>query len=154
MKIEEEIQQGSFNSEQQRLLINIIFTGNQFTLENNRMLKKFAITSQQFNVLRILRGQKGKAISVMDIHGRMLDTTSNVSRLVDKLLVKKLIERIISPEDRRKVALTITKKGIKLLSEIDIDGEDLKQKMRNAVTDEEAKTASRILDKFRIINQI
>ena len=154
MKIEEEIQQGSFNSEQQRFLINIIFTGNQFTLANNRILKKFAITSQQFNVLRILRGQKGKAISVMDIHGRMLDTTSNVSRLVDKLLVKKLIERIISPEDRRKVALTITKKGIKLLSEIDIDGEDLKQKMRNAVTDEEAKTASRILDKFRIINQI
>ena len=154
MKIEEEIQQGSFNSEQQRLLINIIFTGNQFTLENNRMLKKFAITSQQFNVLRILRGQKGKAISVKDMHGRMLDTTSNVSRLVDKLLSKKLIERIVSPEDRRKVALTITKKGVKLLNEIDIDGEDLKQKMKNAVMDEEAKIASRILDKFRIINQI
>ena len=154
MKIEEEIQQGSFNSEQQRLLINIIFTGNQFTLENNRMLKKFAITSQQFNVLRILRGQKGKAISVKHIHGRMLDASSNVSRLVDKLLSKKLIERIVSPEDRRKVALTITKKGVKLLNEIDIDGEDLKQKMKNAVMDEEAKIASRILDKFRIINQI
>ncbi len=154
MKIEEEIQQGSFQSEQQRLLINIVYTGNQFTLSNNRMLKQFSITTQQFNVLRILRGQKGNPISVKDIHGRMLDSTSNVSRLVDKLLAKGLIERIICPKDRRRVELTITNKGLDLLGKIDECFDGLKVEMKNAITEEEAKIASRILDKFRIINQI
>jgi DNA-binding MarR family transcriptional regulator len=154
MKIEEEIQQGSFQSEQQRLLINIVYTGNQFTLSNNRMLKQFSITTQQFNVLRILRGQKGNPISVKDMHGRMLDSTSNVSRLVDKLLAKELIERIICSNDRRRVELSITKKGLDLLDEIDVLFTGMKQAMKSAITDEEAKIASRILDKFRIINQI
>ena len=154
MKIEEEIQQGSFQSEQQRLLINIVYTGNQFTLSNNRMLKQFSITTQQFNVLRILRGQKGNPISVKDMHGRMLDSTSNVSRLVDKLLAKELIERIICPKDRRRVELTITVKGLKLLGKIDVLFKGMMQDMKSAITDEEAKIASRILDKFRIINQI
>jgi len=154
MKIEEEIRQGSFQSEQQRLLINIVYTGNQFTLSNNRMLKQFSITTQQFNVLRILRGQKGKPISVKDMHGSMLDSTSNVSRLVDKLLAKGLIERIICPNDRRRVELTITKKGLNLLGEIDAIFEGMQQAMKSAITEEEAKIASLILDKFRIINQI
>ena len=153
MKIEEEIQQGSFQSEQHRLLINIIYTGNQFTLSNNRMLKQFSITTQQFNVLRILRGQKGNPISVKDMHGRMLDSTSNVSRLVDKLLAKELIERIVCPNDRRRVELTITPKGLKLLDEIEIVSGSLRHKMKNAITEEEAKIANSILDKFRLINQ-
>ena len=153
MKIEEEIQQGSFQSEQHRLLINIIYTGNQFTLSNNRMLKQFSITTQQFNVLRILRGQKGNPISVKDMHGRMLDSTSNVSRLVDKLLAKELIERIVCPNDRRRVELTITPKGLKLLDEIEIVSGSLRHKMKNAITEAEAKIANSILDKFRLINQ-
>jgi DNA-binding MarR family transcriptional regulator len=118
------------------------------------MLKQFSITTQQFNVLRILRGQKGNPISVKDIHGRMLDSTSNVSRLVDKLLAKGLIERIICPKDRRRVELTITNKGLDLLGKIDECFGGLKVEMENAITEEEAKIASRILDKFRIINQI
>ena len=154
MKIEQEIQQGNFESEQQRLLINIMFTGNQFTLSNNRMLKQFLLTTQQFNVLRILRGQKGSPISVKDMHGRMLDSSSNVSRLVDKLLIKNLIARITCPYDRRKVELTISKKGLELLLEIDVFLEDTKSRLRSAITEDEAKIASRILDKFRIINQI
>jgi len=153
MKIEEEIQQGSFQSEQHRLLINIIYTGNQFTLSNSRMLKQFSITTQQFNVLRILRGQKGNPISVKDMHGRMLDSTSNVSRLVDKLLAKELIERIVCPNDRRRVELTITPKGLKLLDEIEIVSGSLRHKMKNAITEAEAKIANSILDKFRLINQ-
>jgi DNA-binding MarR family transcriptional regulator len=116
LKIEQEIEQENFDSEQQRLLINIMFTGNQFTLLSSRMLKQFSLTTQQFNVLRILRGQKGNPISVKDMHGRMLDSSSNVSRLVDKLLTKNLITRITCPNDRRKVELTIPKKGLQLLN--------------------------------------
>jgi DNA-binding MarR family transcriptional regulator len=154
LKIEQEIEKENFDSEQQRLLINIMFTGNQFTLLSNRMLKQFSLTTQQFNVLRILRGQKGNPISVKDMHGRMLDSTSNVSRLVDKLLAKNLITRITCPNDRRKVELTIPKKGLQLLSEIDVFLKVIKKRLRSAITEDEAKIASRILNKFRIINQI
>lgn len=154
MKIEQEIEQENFDSEQQRLLINIMFTGNQFTLLSSRMLKQFSLTTQQFNVLRILRGQKGNPISVKDMHGRMLDSSSNVSRLVDKLLAKNLITRITCLNDRRKVELTIPKKGLQLLSEIDVFLKVIKKRLRSAITEDEAKIASRILDKFRIINQI
>lgn len=154
MKIEQEIEQENFDSEQQRLLINIMFTGNQFTLLSSRMLKQFSLTTQQFNVLRILRGQKGNPISVKDMHGRMLDSTSNVSRLADKLLVKNLITRITCSNDIRKVELTIPKKGLQLLSEIDVFLKVIKKRLRSAITEDEAKIASRILDKFRIINQI
>tara|TARA_B110000908_G_C10034362_1_gene348869 strand:+ start:152 stop:616 length:465 start_codon:yes stop_codon:yes gene_type:complete len=153
MKIEEEIQQGSFFSEQHRLLINIIYSGNQFTLWNNRMLKQFSISSQQFNVLRILRGQKGNPISVKDMHSRMLDRSSNVSRLVDKLLSKLLIDRVVSPEDRRRVELTITKTGLQLLEQIDVLFKDHQQKIKNAITEDEAAMANKILDKLRFINQ-
>jgi|TARA_B110001469_G_C9548871_1_gene272359 DNA-binding MarR family transcriptional regulator len=154
LKIEQEIEQENFDSEQQRLLINIMFTGNQFTLLSSRMLKQFSLTTQQFNVLRILRGQKGNPISVKDMHGRMLDSSSNVSRLVDKLLTKNLITRITCPNDRRKVELTIPKKGLQLLSEIDVFLKVIKKRLRSAITEDEAKIASGILDKFRIINQI
>jgi len=154
LKIEQEIEQENFDSEQQRLLINIMFTGNQFTLLSSRMLKQFSLTTQQFNVLRILRGQKGNPISVKDMHGRMLDSTSNVSRLVDKLLAKNLITLITCPNDRRKVELTIPKKGLQLLLEIDVFLKVIKKRLRSAITEDEAKIASRILDKFRIINQI
>ena len=154
MKIEQEIEQENFDSEQQRLLINIMFTGNQFTLLSSRMLKQFSLTTQQFNVLRILRGQKGNPISVKDMHGRMLDSSSNVSRLVDKLLAKNLITRITCLNDRRKVELTIPKKGLQLLSEIDVFLKVIKKRLRSAITEDEAKIASGILDKFRIINQI
>ena len=154
MKIEQEIEQENFDLEQQRLLINIMFTGNQFTLLSSRMLKQFSLTTQQFNVLRILRGQKGNPISVKDMHGRMLDSSSNVSRLVDKLLTKNLITRITCPNDRRKVELTIHKKGLQLLSEIDVFLKVIKKRLSSAITEDEAKIASRILDKFRIINQI
>jgi DNA-binding MarR family transcriptional regulator len=154
LKIEQEIEQENFDSEQQRLLINIMFTGNQFTLLSSRMLKQFSLTTQQFNVLRILRGQKENPISVKDMHGRMLDSSSNVSRLVDKLLAKNLITRITCPNDRRKVELTIPEKGLQLLSEIDVFLKVIKKRLRSAITEDEAKIASRILDKFRIINQI
>lgn len=153
MKIEEEIKQGHFESEQQRLMINIIYTGNQLTLFNNRLLKDYDLSSQQFNVLRILRGQKGNPISVKDMEGRMLDRSSNISRLVDKLLKKALIERLVCAEDRRRVEVSITQKGLDLLSDIDVQHLDFKAALKNVITEEEAKVASQILDKLRIINQ-
>lgn len=154
MKIEEEIKQGSFESEQQRLMINIIYSGSQFTLANNRMLKQYDLTSQQFNVLRILRGQKGKPISLKEIEQRMLDRSSNGSRLIEKLLKKGLIERVICEEDRRRVELTITSKGWTLLNDIDENHKEMREGIKSAISDEEACLANQILDKFRNINQL
>jgi DNA-binding MarR family transcriptional regulator len=154
MKIEEEIKQGSFPSEQERLMINIMYTGNQFTLRGNRDLKPFDLTTQQFNVLRILRGQKGCPLSVKEMEGRMLDRSSNISRLVDKLLKKSLIERLVCEEDRRRVDLSITAKGMDLLAQIDEVHKEMKSALKEVLTEEEALMANSILDKLRTINQI
>jgi len=154
MKIEDEIKQSRFESNQQRLLINILFTANQFSLSHNRSLRQFNISTQQFNVLKILKGQKGNPISVKDMFGRMLDKSSNVSRLIDKLLLKKLIKRVVDKDDRRRVNVSITKSGLLLLKDIDVVMRKINIDIRSVITDEEARIASGILDKFRIINQI
>lgn len=154
MKIEQEIKQGSFDSEQERLMINIMYTANQFTLRGNRDLKPFDLTTQQFNALRILRGQKGCPLSVKEMEGRMLDRSSNISRLVDKLLKKSLIDRLVCEEDRRRVDLSITAKGMDLLAQIDEVHKEMKSALKEVLTEEEALMANSILDKLRTINQI
>lgn len=82
-------------------------------------LKPFDLSIEQFNVLRILRGQDGSTINLQDIQERMVNKMSNTTRLVDKLISKELVERSICENNRRKVDIGITSKGLKLLKEID-----------------------------------
>lgn len=149
MKIEEEIKQTSpFKTEQHKLIINLMFTGKWVSDRIYQDLKAFGLTSQQFNVLRILRGQNKKAVSVNLIAERMIDRMSNVSRLVDKLKAKGLVSRLPSKMDKRQVDIQISNKGLKLLSEI--DNSDLN--MNNgfdSLSDEEAKALNELLDKVR-----
>lgn len=119
MKIDEEIKQVRWRSEKQKAVINIIFTANWINQQQSRMLKRFDLTSQQYNVMRILRGQQGNPITVKSINERMLDRMSNVSRLVDKLVKKGLVDRQYCQVDRRRVDIVITKKGLAFLDEID-----------------------------------
>jgi DNA-binding MarR family transcriptional regulator len=83
------------------------------------VLKPFDITIQQYNVLRILRGQKGKPANLSTIQERMIDRSSNTSRLVDKLIKKEWVERHVCEQNRRKVEIFITKKGLEILQELD-----------------------------------
>ncbi|PJB16421.1 MAG: MarR family transcriptional regulator [Flavobacteriales bacterium CG_4_9_14_3_um_filter_32_8] len=148
MKLEEELKQKQFKSEHQKAVLNILFTGHWLDSENTKILKPYGISPQQYNVLRILKGQHPNAISVNNIMGRMIDKMSNTSRLVEKLRQKEFIERVICEHDRRQVDVKITDKGIKLLEKLTSKMDDFDQ-IINKITIGEAKLINTILDKVR-----
>ncbi len=148
MKIEESIKQSKFRDEFEKSDINIMFTANWMNSKFHQKLKPFDISSQQFNILRILRGQNGKPASLKLLTERMLDKMSNTSRLVDKMLAKNLLKREICPENRRQVEIVLTEKGLKDCNDIS----DKIDSIRNEtikITEAEAIELNRILDKIR-----
>ena len=148
MKIEEEIKQNKFSSEYHKLLINILYTGNWLYHKNKKFLKGYGVSPEQYNVLRILRGQHPKPSTVNLLNERMLDKMSNVSRLVEKLRVKGLVIRKECPEDRRQVDVIITKKGLSLLQEIDQYSHEMEEPLKK-IESEEAKSLNNLLDRLR-----
>lgn len=120
MGISEDLKQRTFASETSKSVVNIIFTGNWMMQQMHDLLKPFGLTPQQYNVLRILRGQQNNPMTVLAITERMMDKMSNASRLVDKLLDKKLVLRRECPKDRRAVDVIILPAGMTLLAEIDL----------------------------------
>ena len=127
MKLEDEIKQRDFKSPQQKLAINLLYTVNWLNAKFSANFKTTDITMQQFNVLRILRGQYPNHCNLKLIKERMLDKMSDASRITDKLLAKGLIERHTCPDDRRAVNIIISKKGLETLKSLDfIDEESLK----------------------------
>ena len=148
MKLEEEIKQKKFKDEYQKLFINLIYTGNWAKNLDTDLFKSFNLTAQQYNVLRILRGQYPKPISVNLVADRMLDKMSNASRLVEKLRQKKWVQRKECPSDRRQVEILITDAGLSLLEDIDIEMEKRKGRFQY-ISKEEAKLVNDILDRLR-----
>ena len=148
MKIEEEIKQDKFHSEYQKLAINILFTSNWLNSTTTKTLKPFGISPQQYNVLRILKGQSPNSISVNNIMERMIDKMSNTSRLVEKLRQKELIERVICEKDRRQVDVKITKKGIALLEKVKTEMNSFKV-LTETISEKEANIINKLLDKMR-----
>ena len=148
MKIEDAIKQKEFKSEHQKLLINILYTANWLNNETLKALKPFGVSPQQCNVLRILKGQYPNSISVNNIIDRMLDKSSNASRLVDKLKQKDLVEREVCTNDRRQVDIKITAKVLKLLNEIGEKLDNLNG-FKETITKEDAKKMSAFLDQIR-----
>lgn len=146
MKIEDAIQT-NFKTVQQKAVVNIRFTSNYLSNTQNIFMARHGITMAQFNILRILRGAK-KAINVNTVKERMVEKSPNTTRLMDKLLDKKLITRTHSKKDRRVVFVEISANGLDLLSEIDIQMEETKLIPDN-LTDQEAETLSNLLDKLR-----
>ncbi|RKF03111.1 DNA-binding MarR family transcriptional regulator [Tenacibaculum lutimaris] len=128
-----------------KAFINIKYTANWVSSKENEFFKQYSISSQQFNILRILRGAK-KAIKVQTIKDRMIERAPNATRLMDKLCEKDLISRIRCEHDRRVVYIDITKKGESLLEEID---KNLHLDFINNLTEEEATQLSNLLDKIR-----
>lgn len=148
MKIEEEIKQNKFEDEYQKLMINQMFTGKWVNEIMATHLKPYGLTSQQYNVLRILRGQHPKSTSVNSIMGRMIDKMSNVSRLVDKLKAKEFVIRKVNHDDRRQVDIEITPLGLDVLKEIDGKQDEVKSKFKT-LSLKEAKQLNDLLDKLR-----
>ncbi len=148
LKLEDEIQQKKFRSETQKLAINLTYTHNWLNAHYSAMFRTSDITMQQFNVLRILRGQYPNPCSVKLIKERMLDRMSDASRIVDKLKAKGLVDRRECPVDRRSVDILITDKGLELLKSMDSIDDHFKDVFK-ALTDEEMKTINHLLDKLR-----
>ena len=148
MKLEDEIQQKKFKSIEQKLLLNLIYTTNWLTSKQDSLFKDSGITVQQYNVLRILRGQYPNPCSIKLIKERMLDRMSDTSRIVDKLFAKKLLERKECPNDRRSVDIIITEQGLELLKSLDyID--DLSKQNTKSLNAKEINILNELLDKLR-----
>jgi DNA-binding MarR family transcriptional regulator len=148
LKLEDEIQQKKFKSIQQKLMLNLVYTTNWVTAKQGDFFKASDITVQQYNVLRILRGQYPNPCSIKLIKERMLDRMSDTSRIVDKLLAKKLLQRNECPNDRRSVNVIITDKGLELLKSLDHVDDIAKQTLKSLTT-EEINTLNDLLDKLR-----
>lgn len=121
MSTDRELREKQYSSELQRLRVNILYTANWINTQVRDFLKPYEITSKQFNILRILRGHKGDIpLSILDIRLRMIDDMSDVSRLIDRLEKKNLLQRKNCPSDRRTNRIEITKGGLNLLKAIDL----------------------------------
>lgn len=119
MKVEKILKTSTVISDEKKLVILLQIVANASSSHINAVLKPFEISLQQFNVMRILRGQKGKPANLSTIQERMVSKMSNTTRLVDKLIEKKLVDRHVCEENRRKVEIYITDSGLKLLEKID-----------------------------------
>jgi DNA-binding MarR family transcriptional regulator len=148
MALEQDIKQSKFSSEFEKAAINILVTGSWLHQNDTARLKKHGITPEQYNVLRILRGSHPKPLMLADITSRMIDKSSNATRLVEKLRLKGLVKREICENNRRQVDIVITDKGLNLLSKIDKQASEWLEILKN-ISKSEAQELNRILDKLR-----
>ena len=147
MSIEKDINQSKFRNEHQKVIINIIFTAGWINEQVKNILDSESITSQQFNILRILKGNQ-EPLSTLQIRERMLDKMSDTSRIVDRLVIKDLVKKKICISDKRMIDVSITKKGLKLLDRLDKMNENL-DGIVSSLSESESKTLNKLLDKIR-----
>lgn len=149
MKIEDEIKSTVALDISKKITLNILYTQNVITDNFNEILKPYEISGEQYNVLRILRGQKGNPANMCVIQERMVAKTSNTTRLVDKLLLKDLVTRKVCPENRRKIEVLITQKGLNILQELDPKVIAHEEFFSNNLSPEEIVQLNQLLEKYR-----
>ncbi len=149
MRLEEEIKQSKFKDEHHKLGVNVIYSASWMSSMHMHVLKKFNLSVQQFNILRILRGRHPEPATVKLLTERMIDKMSNASRLVEKLKQKGLVERTSCPEDRRRVDIAITEKGTKIIEQASKILEGEIENTLSVLTKKEAKQLNDLLDKMR-----
>lgn len=147
-KIEDAIQQKEFKDPFNKVVVNLLFTHSHLVTAQNALFKPHDLSPEQYNVLRILRGQNGIPTTVSSIQERMLNKMSNASRLVEKLKMKDLVRRKECPTDRRQVDVMITEKGLELLKELEKQVEEGNRQIVR-LTLEEANQLNDLLDKLR-----
>jgi len=133
-------------------VVGMLKAGNKAEKYLNGTLKPLEISLQQFNVLRILRGRKGKAANLNTVQKRMIHKMSNTSRLIDKLIEKKLVERDICPENRRKIEIFITKKGLDLLENLDNKIQMTESEILKPLSIEDQKILRSLINKITLNN--
>ena len=148
MKIEEAINVKSFSSETQKAYINVLYTATILKGKINARLKNFDLTHEQFNVLRIIKGQFPNPVCVKDITDRMIDPNSNTTRILDRLEQKQLVKRNPSERDRRELWITITENGLNVLATIEADFLS-DNPHGSSLSHAEASLLNNLLDKLR-----
>ena len=148
MTIEEVLKTRQKMSPSTRTVINIMYTSRLVEIAASSILKPYDLTIQQYNVLRILRGQKGKPANLSTIQERMIDRSSNTSRLIDKLVAKKMVERKRCPANRRKVEIVITAEGLTILEKLDKVTEDNNRKILQDLSTTDLEQLNQLLDKI------
>ena len=148
MEIEKEIYSNKFENNHQKAIINLIYTYGWITNLLRQQLNKYKITLQQYNILRILRGQHPNPATINLLKERMLDKMSDASRIVDRLVQKELVNRCINSKDRRAVDIRISQKGLDLLLKLDVEMSS-KNFLDNNISSAEACALSDLLDKMR-----
>ncbi len=149
MGIEQDIQQTKFRNDYQKGLVNLIFTHGYVTEKLKDIFSRSGITSQQYNILRILRGA-GKPLSTLELRKRMIVKMSDTSRLVDRLILKGFVKKITCPTDKRLVDISITAAGLKLLTELEKFTVEM-DKLLQPLTSEEVILLNELLDKIRTV---
>ena len=148
MILEEAIQQKTFADGQHRLLVNLYYTQAQLHHASNQILKPYDISLQQFNILRILRGQKGKPLSISQITDRMFDPMSNAYRLVEILRKKDLVARYECVKDRRRAEISLTPHGAKTIEQATQDMDRFTHLKLNALKESEVSLINDLLDRI------
>ena len=148
MKLEDEIKSRKFSSEWQKAHVNVLFTSAWLNTKIMPLFKSAGISSQQYNILRILKGQYPNAVPLKLLTERMIDKMSNTSRLVEKLCQKKMVDRKTCKSSRRQVDISLTEKGAKIVEELNLKVDNY-HKSINVLSLEEAKELNNLLDKLR-----
>lgn len=148
MGIEKDIQQAKFRNPHQKAAINLLYTMGWMKDQMKAIFDTEEITSQQFNILRILRGSFPTPLSTLQIRERMLEKMSDTSRIVDRLIAKGLVKKLTCKTDKRLVDVIITDKGKQLLERLDERQDEMDAVLKN-ISDEEAEMLSNLLDKVR-----
>lgn len=149
MKIEEILKSTVPMDNSKKVILNIMYTQSVITENFNDVLKPYEISGEQYNVLRILRGQKGNPANMCIIQERMLAKTSNTTRLVDKLLLKEYVTRKVCPENRRKIEVLITQKGLDVLTDLDPKVISHERFFFQNLNTDEIIQLNQLLEKFR-----
>jgi len=149
MSLEKKIQQPKFKSPQHKLGVNLLYTSHQISYLLHQQFKDLEITHQQYNVLRILRGQFPNTCNLRLIKERVIDRMSDASRIIDKLIIKGFVVRSECKTDRRNVELLITSKGLKLLESLDHVDDSFHELFKN-LSKEDIKNLNLLLDKLHL----
>lgn len=147
MNINEAIK-STFSSETQKATINILYTAAWINQMQTQFFKPYGITAAQYNVLRILKGQSPNPITVAEIINRMIDKSSNASRIIDRLEKKHWVSRTTCKQDRRQVDVKITTNGLELLDKIAPDLNEM-EKQFNHLNNQDLEQLNLLLDTFR-----
>ncbi len=148
MKLEEAIKSTTFKSPVQKAVLNVLYTAWWLRTLTNQTLKQYGLTHEQYNVLRILRGNAADAMCVKDIGIRVIEKSSNLPRIIDRLVIKKLVKRSQGFADKRETLVSLTQAGTKVLAEASAEMEKVMQPAIQ-LSDKDAVLLNNLLETLR-----